>query len=532
MSARRLCAVVVLAGCVLAGGAVASDAVAGDEGAAGERAARVDRVAIRGNHVVRSEALQAAAAPFTGRELTGDDVEALCAALTRLYADLGYFNSRVTVDGDAPLHDGVLGLRAVEGRITAIRVQGLQGLPVSYVIDRLRGAEDEVPSADQLRWRMQLLSEDPLFARVNSRIEAGADPADAILDVDVQMAMPYTVTLALDNYRPPEIGEKAYDVSGQLRDLTGHGDLVDTDLSGPVGRGGQLGYAADWQLPFGHDGATASLSAARINTVLTAEPLALFGIASTIEREEARIAAPLWRAAHESLNLGASIAHEQQSISGNELFALLGGLAGQSTRSSMARLMPEYTWRTERQYFGVRATLLHAYLLDYTQAGSAGTQPDQQYFLWNVQVHDLAQLPGAPFEIESRLNLQRTRASLASLHQMAIGGVNSVRGYRENDLLVDDGLNLNLDVRWLALRVADGARPAVNVGTFFDWADGHDIGAPADTYSSCGLTLRLKWTHVQGDLAYGVPLIHPGFTSLERGSWQDHGIHVQIALTL
>lgn len=59
-----------------------------------------------------------------------------------------------------------------------------------------------------------------------------------------------------------------------------------------------------------------------------------------------------------------------------------------------------------------------------------------------------------------------------------------------------------------------------------------DVGESAGTFSSTGLTLRLKWSRVQAGLAYGLPLIHPAFVSAEHGSWQDHGIHAQIALTL
>ncbi len=158
--------------------------------------------------------------------------------------------------------------------------------------------------------------------------------------------------------------------------------------------------------------------------------------------------------------------------------------------------------------------------------------PDPHYLVWTGQLHDLWEFPHAPFEFESRATVQRTNSQISDLHALEIGGINSVRGYREDELLVSNVTNINLDFRWLALRAGSAARPSVTLGTFFDWANGHDVGEPTDTFSSTGLTFRLKWTHVEADLAYGLRLIHPAFVDAQQGSWQDHGIHVQIAATL
>jgi len=493
---------------------------------------RVVRIAFRGNRAIHASALEAVAAPYLGRDLSAADIEALRDALTHRYTDRGYINSGVILDPDAPYHDGVLSFLAIEGRIKEIRVQGLNGLRSSYVVDRLRGQDDEILNTDALRARFQRLSEDPLFARVSSRVEPGSDLGDAILDVDVQRARPYSLSVALNNYRPPAIGEKAYDISGQVRDLTGFGDVVDADLSGPVASSGGVGYGLSWQVPFNHYGSLAALSAARINTVVTEEPLAALDVRSTIERQEFSLTQPLWSSLRQQLNVSASIAHEQELTQGNELTLFFPGLSAGATRSLTARLIPDYSFRSEQQYFDLRWTLLHANLLDYPSGPVSYALPDQKYFVWTAQIHHLWDFAQAPFELESRAIVQRTDARISDLHALAIGGINSVRGFRESDFLASNVANLSVDCRWLALRTGTARSPGVALGTFFDWAAGHDVGEPADTFSSTGLTLRLKWSHVQADLAYGLPLVHPAFVSAEHGSWQDHGIHAQIAMTL
>jgi hemolysin activation/secretion protein len=217
---------------------------------------------------------------------------------------------------------------------------------------------------------------------------------------------------------------------------------------------------------------------------------------------------------------------------GGAPFSFLPGASNGTTKSFTERFVPEYSYRSQQQYWGIRLTLLHAYLLDYPSPPVAYALPSQQYLVWIGQIHNVWEIPSSPFELESRATLQRTGARISDLHTLEIGGINSVRGFRENELLASNVDNFNFDFRWLALPTARGARPALTLGTFFDWADGHDIGQPTDTFSSFGFTSRLKWVHVQADLAFGLHLIHPGFVDQEHGSWQDHGIHAQVATAL
>lgn len=494
---------------------------------------RVDRISFRGNRALSVNALRAVAAPYLGRDLSAADIENLRNALTHRYTDHGYINSSVVLDPDAPYHDGVLSFLVIEGRVTDIRVQGLNGLRSSYVVDRLRGPDDETLNTDVLRARLQRLSDDPLFARVASSVEPGAEPGDGILDVNVQRARPYSLSLALNDYRPPSIGEKAYDIGGQVRDLTGFGDVVDADVSGPIEFSGGIGYGLNWQLPIGPHGSLASLSAARIYTVQSAEPQSAQLINSTIESQDFKLTGSLWSSLRQQFNLSAGIANERESTTGYALPPFVPGLTEGSTHSLTARLIPDYSYRSAQQYLTIRLTLLHADLLDYPSGAVSYPLPDQKYFVFTGQLHDLWKFPHAPFELETRATVQRTDSQISDLHALEIGGINSVRGFREDEFLASNVENTNLDFRWLALPdSAASLRPGVMLGTFFDWASGHDVGRSADTFSSYGLTLRLKWSHVQADLAYGLRLIHPAFVNADQGSWQDHGIYAQISTTL
>ena len=492
----------------------------------------VERIVFRGNRALSAGALRAVAAPYLGRDLTAGDIEALCSALTHRYTDHGYITSSVVVDPDAPYHDGVLSFLVIEGRIKEIRVQGANGLRPSYVVERLHVQEGDALNTDVLRSRLQRLSEDPMFAHITSSLEPVPESADAILDVNAQRAKPYSLSVALNNYRPPSIGEKSYDIGGQLRNLAGFGDVIDTSLSGPLEFSGGIGYTLDWQIPLSRTDSVASLSLARVNTVYPAQAQSTPQISSTIERQEFKLSQAIWGSLHQQVNVGFSIANEKESTPGYGLSSTSPVLSLGSTHSLTASFIPQYSYRSAQQYLNLKFTALHADLRGYSSGPATYPLPDQQYFVWIGQLHDLWEFPHAPFELESRAILQRTHSQISDLHALEIGGINSVRGYQEDEVLVSNATNLNFDFRWLALPARASLRPGVTLGTFFDWASGHDVDQPNDTFSSYGLTFRLKWAHVQADLAYGLRLIHPAFANAQHGSWQDHGIHLQVVTSL
>ncbi len=83
---------------------LSSPGVAADAGASDLTAAlvRVDQIHFRGSRAQSASVLQAAAAPYLGRDLNPAEIEELRTALTHLYTDRGYINSGVVLDPQAP----------------------------------------------------------------------------------------------------------------------------------------------------------------------------------------------------------------------------------------------------------------------------------------------------------------------------------------------------------------------------------------------------------------------------------------------
>jgi hemolysin activation/secretion protein len=144
-----------------------------------------------GNTVFPTADLQQLAAPYAGRKNSCGELEQLRQKLTLYYVERGYINSGALLPDDF-YRNGIVHFRIVEGRLKQIRAKGLGGLRESYLKQRL-GQGDEPLNVNELQERFQLLLTDPLFSKINARLQPGAEPGEAILDVDVTRGAPPTI---------------------------------------------------------------------------------------------------------------------------------------------------------------------------------------------------------------------------------------------------------------------------------------------------------------------------------------------------
>jgi hemolysin activation/secretion protein len=125
----------------------------------------------------------------------------------------------------------------------------------------------------------------------------------------------------------------------------------------------------------------------------------------------------------------------------------------------------------------------------------------------------------------ARIYAQLTPDSLLPLERFSIGGVDTVRGYRQNQLVADNGILGSVEVR-IPL-ASDSSRlqlaPSFEIGTV--WND-RDIDPDPATIASLGLGLRWQMApDLSLRLDYGLPLISVS----DRGnSLQDNGIYFSV----
>jgi hemolysin activation/secretion protein len=479
----------------------------------------------QGNRVVDDQALQAVAAPYAGRDLTASDLEELRQSLSRYYVDRGYINSGALLPTDF-YRGGIVHFRIVEGRIDEVRFQGLGRLRETYVRQRLT-REDEPLDVNALQERFQLLLTDPLFAKVNARLQPGADPGQATLEVDVTRARPWELSLYLNNHQPPTIGAEAAGVSGVLRNLTGLGDTVDATFQ--HGREDTGSYTAGWSVPLNDRVEVHARVVFEQSTVLE-EPLDELDLDSEQETYEAGLALTLIDTIRRRLALGLTYAHRENSTSLlDEPFSFVPGEPTGTSKADAWRLEQHYLERWQQQTLALRSTFTWGHTNVDSDAGPSELLPAKQYFFWLGQAQFSRLLSRNGTTLSLRGTLQWTRDRLVPLERIAVGGVYSVRGYRENQAVRDQGYYGSFEVRFPLLD-RPAQRHRLSLIPFFDFGEAWNTGGDREQLRSVGVGVNWQFRGLSAELYYGMSLVDPEIVT--SSDLQDDGIHFQLRYQL
>jgi len=489
---------------------------------------RVDRIVFRGNRAVSDADLQTVAAPYTGRVVGADELEALRQALTRLYVERGYINSGVLLP--ARPADGVLALEVVEGRLTGLRLRGLKGLDEAYLRARLVRPEDQVLNIEQLRERFQLLLDDPLFEHINARLEPGALAGEAELEVEVERARSWQLSAFVNNYRPASIGAEAVGLAGSLRNLSGLGDLLEFRLQASPRRSAGGNGSLTWHLPLvalGLRDTELSLAGEAGSSSVIEEPVEPLDIRSRLASGEIGIRQRLLESLSQSLDIGLGLlSRSNRTELLGEPFSFTPGVPDGRLHENLLRLWQAYTWRNQREVLALRSIFILGRNNVQAAGGlTANAPPERDFGLWDGQLHYRHQVMDNGAQLIVRVNVQLSPDHLMALDGMVIGGVNSVRGYRENQLVRDRGASLNFEfeVPWL---LADGSR--LTLAPFLDLGTARNKDESGTDLASLGLALGWQWQGLRLDLALAHRLLHPSVIGHEGGTLQDQGIQLQL----
>lgn len=503
-----------------------------DSAAAAERdhrPVRVERIVFTGNKAIADAELARVAAPYAGRLVTVGEVEELRQKLSRHYVDRGYINSGALLDDDA-YQSGTLTYRIVEGRLGAIRLAGLDGLRESYVADRLSDDPAAPLNIDRLRERFALLLNDPLFERMNARLSPGAQAGEALLDIDVQRARPYQLTAAWNNYRPPSIGERSLELSGWLRNLTGYGDVLEAELQNATEDSSGARLRLDWQLPLNAAGSFLTLKFEKGQSAVIEEPMRSLDIESRIDSKTLGLGQVIHESLRHRLSLGLDYQdRENRTRLLGEPFSFIPGEPDGVTRSTAWRFWQEYAYRTESRVLALRSTFVAARnnLEDLSGLPALPVvQPASDYRYWLGQAQFVQLLGQDGARLILRGTVQQAGRRLLPMDGLSIGGANTVRGFRENQLIRDRGMVFNLEYEFPLIRNAAGL--GATLSPFYDYGRGQNEGEAADALASVGLATRVRWRGFSLDLAVAKRIKETPAAAAAHGTLQDRKIHLQV----
>ena len=503
------------------------------------RLAALGRVRVRafrfeGNTVFTTAELARVTAPFTGREVTTDELEDARRAVTQFYVNHGYLNSGAVLP-DQDVKDGIITLRIVEGVLSNVKISGNRWLRDSYLADRARRWAGTPLNMDTLRDGLQQLRHNPNVAQVNAELKPGAAPGQSSLDLRVTDEQPFRLGVQLDNYRPPSVNAEELLVLAGDRNLTGHSDPFDVTYGVAEGNdhrdkfSGLNNVSASYAVPVTVCDTTLRFFGGKNDYAVIEEPFNALDITSESYRAGVTLRQPVYQTAARELALAVTFErrHSKTFLLGLPFDVTPGSVNGETDISAL-RFVQEWTDRGQDQVLALRSTFSVG--IDAFGATDDGTDRNAKFFAWLGQLQYVRRLFDTPNQLLFRTDAQLTDQPLLSLEQFTIGGANSVRGYRENQLVRDQGVVSSVELRVPVLFTRTGL-PVVQLAPFFDFGGGWNNAGPTakpQTVSSIGAgVLVTPAKHVNAQLYWGYALRH-----IDRpyNDPQDSGFHFSVTV--
>jgi len=494
----------------------------------------IREIRVTGSSIFSQEELESITATYLNRSVTAEELEALRRELTLIYVNKGYINSGAIIPDQTILNDSIR-IHIIEGSLSEVDVEGCRKFDSQYFEKRLRIAAVPPMNINSLQRRLQLFQQDPRIRQINSELKPGNRPGEAMLRVSVREENPLRFRVAFDNYRPPSIGSEQGRFIMDHQNPLGLGDILHFvfGLSKDFDSEIDLNYT----LPINAYDTTASIRFRKADSAVIEETFEPLDITSESKILEFTLRHPVYRSPRQEFALAIIGGYLQsESFLLNIPFDFGPGTEDGKSVTTVLRLSQEWTFRTRNQVvaarsrFNVGVDALDATIIDNS------TIPDSKFVSWQGQFQWARHFDFLDSQVVFRTDLQLANGSLPSLERIAVGGRYSVRGYRENQLLRDEGLIASLESRIPLIQDKSWA-DVLQLVPFVDygWAENKDLPTEDPRYiSSIGVGLQWEATFLSPyrlnprfEIFWGVAL-----RDIETSEWnlQDNGIHFQFSV--
>lgn len=490
-------------------------------------------VVFEGNTVFTDETLRSVAAPFIGEKVTLADLEALRYRLTRTYIDHGYVNSGALLKPGQSVDDGIVTFTIVEGQLKHGNLTGNGRLRPDYIRKRLWPEPQGTFNTNLLQQRFQMLLADPLIEKMDGRIRPGEKPGEAVLDLDVTRARPYALSITADNHSPPSTGAETLTVAGAIRNLTGYGDALNASVG--ISEGANS-LNAGYSVFLNARNTKLSLFYSYSENAVIEEPLADIDIESDLQNAEIELTHPIYRSLNRSIHLGIALAvRESKTYLLDRPFSFSPGADEGESRITLLRLVQSFLDRTYKRALAIRSTVNFGVDL-FGPTIHSGNLPDSQYVSWLGQVQYARRIGQTAGELILRGDVQIAEDHLLPLERFAVGGANTVRGYRENEMVRDNGYIVSVEWRYPIWRgnPAKGLEEnLLQIAPFMDFGTAWNKGEDANDDYLHSVGVGLIWTptdriHADFYIAHDIEAA----VDKEEYDLQDDGIHFSVTATL
>jgi hemolysin activation/secretion protein len=493
----------------------------------------VKRIEIVGSTAFSEAQLRPIVAPFEGKELTNDDLDELRHRLSLLYAGAGYINSGAVVP-DQDVKDGVIRIQIIEGRLAEVRITGPNSFDPRFIASRVRLGAGAPLNVRELQETIQLLLQNPQIERINAELAPGAERGEAVLSMEVAEARRWSLGFSIANNRNPAVGQWRGELSMAAHNLFGWGGA----LSAYKGHSkGVDDNGFRFTIPISAYDTLFMVRRDRIVSRVIEAPFNALDVTNRSHATEFGLSQPLYRTLRSTLTAGASFYYrDDASTLLGVPFSFVPGLDDGKANIAAARLYADWLDRTADSVFAARVT----YTSGLNCCGgtkSTHNTPDSQYSTVLGQAQYARRLSEDGRQLVLRADAQHASGVLLPSEKFTIGGIETVRGYRENQVVRDNGWAASAEYRHPLGRIRLGELSSAEGDGLISAAIFVDAGRARDHYNASE-TRKFIWSFGPGlrwDIADSVGMqLYKGFRQskivLPGDTPQDNGWHFRFGI--
>jgi hemolysin activation/secretion protein len=495
----------------------------------------VREIKITGNTVFSSEKLAEITAPYVNRELTDQDLESLRLALTVYYVNHGYINSGAIIP-DQTVMNGIITLHIIEGKLTNIEVAGNRWFRTSYIRNRVNLGGGPPLNIYALQEQLQILQQDDRIQKLNAELKPDVKPGESLLKVQIQEENPLKIVLEFDNYQPPTVSSEGGigRVTVTDQNLLGFGDI----FSFTYGRSSGINPEIDiyYTIPFTAHDTSLMLYYRKNDFTVIESPFKNLDIVSNADIAGVTLRQPFYRTIHQEFALALTGEYiNNRTFLDNEPFSFYPGMENGRAIVTALRFSQEWTYRALAQVIALRSRLSFGIDALGATVHSSGL-PDSQFISWLLQAQWAMRHKFLDMQTILRMDLQLANKPLLAVEQIAVGGRYSVRGYRADLLVRDNGFIASLETRIPLIRNRPYA-DYLEFALFGDFGSAWNTDFPTPSPKSIGsIGPGLRWAasfkspfvwKPQFEFYWGIPLKK---VNTSGSTLQDHGIYFQFLI--
>jgi len=503
----------------------------------------ISNIQITGNTIFSRKDLDFIIKPYENRIVKAEELHELKNKLTTYYISQGYVNSGCILK-DQRIENCKVAYHIIEGRIADVSVAGNNRLKDSFVAERIRLSTGDGKSPfniNDLQMRLKILKQEPSIENINTYVKPGLKKGAALLKVDVQEARPFHVTMDCHNHNSPGIGGYRGDLKFKHLNVLGWADSFLFEYGGTEGLNK---FKAQYEIPINRRDTRLNILVDHAQTKIVSDSYSDFDITGDTTTFSFGINHYLYRTSAAEFTFGFALeTRESNTKLRDEDFDFSNGATYKTSEKKITLLKCSQQWlqRSMNQVIAVYSSFnLGLDMLDATISDNDNT-PDGKYISWMAQLQWIRRLAFLDSQLISRVSMRFTDDPMLAIEKFSMGGAMTVRGYRENLIISDNGVIGSMEWRipigkypfiGLSKTVNDGQ---IHLAPFIDYGKGnnHNEDPELDPDTLLGAGLGLRWNISSSTLAeiyWGAAL--EDIENDADSDIQDDGIHFYISCQL